>query len=215
MILLTAILAPYRAWGNDASWPTPKEIAPPDGNTLFLTTEATGTQNYICLPSQTAGSTTWTLMAPQATLSWVLPRLFERQVATHFLSPVPDTRPSATFTEAGCSISNELNEVNCPSWQSSLDSSIVWGGKVGSIAAGSDPSCPNTGAIPCLLLKAVRTKGMHHDGGILTKTTFIQRLHTRGGSAPTAACEVGERALVPYTAEYLFFQGAEDLTGSK
>jgi hypothetical protein len=43
-------------------------------------------------------------------------------------------------------------------WQSSFDSSEVWGNKLASIPAGSDPSCPNSGAIPCLLLQAIALK---------------------------------------------------------
>jgi hypothetical protein len=46
----------------------------------------------------------------------------------------------------------------------------------------------------------------------LLKTTFIQRLRTSGGIAPPAAAcsqpaHVGARALVPYTADYIFLRG--------
>ena len=48
-------------------------------------------------------------------------------------------------------------------------------------------------------------------GKILTKTTFIQRLNTKGGSAPAEGCsifaDVGKQTLVPYTADYYFFRG--------
>jgi len=47
-------------------------------------------------------------------------------------------------------------------------------------------------------------------GRSLTKTTFIQRLNTNGGSAPATGCalpgEVGHQALVPYSADYYFFR---------
>ena len=42
-------------------------------------------------------------------------------------------------------------------------------------------------------------------GQILAKTTFVQRLNTRGGAAPTSICTVGQAQLVPYTADYVFF----------
>jgi hypothetical protein len=48
--------------------------------------------------------------------------------------------------------------------------------------------------------------------GILTNTTYIQRLNTTGGSAPTTgsptcavSTDVGHQVLVPYTADYYFY----------
>jgi len=49
----------------------------------------------------------------------------------------------------------------------------------------------------------------------LAKTTFIQRLNTRGGSAPVdntgclSAGDVGHQLLVPYQADYFFYRAAE------
>ena len=44
----------------------------------------------------------------------------------------------------------------------------------------------------------------------MIKTTFVQRLNTKGGSAPADGClvssDVGKQALVPYTADYYFFR---------
>ena len=180
----------------------PPEITPPTGNVLFLTAHAIGTQNYICLPSTSGGSNTWVFFSPQATLSVTLRGRFTQQVVTHFLSPVPGLNSSAP---PACTLSSETNEVDCPTWQSSQDSSAVWGGRVGSITAGSDASCPNTGAIPCLLLRAVATRRGQNDSGLLTKTTYIQRLNTTGGAAPAASCRIGDQALVPYQADYSFF----------
>jgi len=182
--------------------PAPPEITPPTGNALFLTTHAVGTQNYICLPSTSGGNNTWVFFAPQATVSVTLPGRFSQQVATHFLSPAPGVSSSAP---PACTLSSETNEVNCPTWQSSLDSSAVWGARVAGVTAGTDASCPNTGAIPCLLLKAVATRRGQNDFGLLTKTTYIQRLNTTGGAAPTASCKVGDQALVPYQADYSFY----------
>ena len=48
-------------------------------------------------------------------------------------------------------------------------------------------------------------------GDTLTKTTFIQRLNTSGGVAPSTGCassaDVGKQAFVPYTADYFFYTG--------
>lgn len=75
-------------------------------------------------------------------------------------------------------------------WQSSFDSSKVWAQKFTSITAGSDTSCPNAGAIDCLLLQSIRSQEGPTGGKLLTKTTFIQRLNTKGDlhPLPTAWC---------------------------
>jgi hypothetical protein len=49
---------------------------------------------------------------------------------------------------------------------------------------------------------------------MLTKTTFIQRLNTSGGVAPAAstcatAADVGKKALVPYSADYVFYNASK------
>jgi len=47
---------------------------------------------------------------------------------------------------------------------------------------------------------------------VLTKTTFIQRLNTTGGLAPSTGCtspaDIGHLAFVPYTADYFFYKKA-------
>ena len=89
---------------------------------------------------------------------------------------------------------------------------MQWGTpSAASIPAGSDlASCPNTGSIACLLLESIGSEAGPTGGTFLSKTTFIQRLNTNGGSAPTAGCsiasDVGNQALVPYTADYVFFR---------
>jgi hypothetical protein len=62
---------------------------------------------------------------------------------------------------------------------------------------------PDPAAIPWLLLGAVEPQGP----GIFHQVTFIQRVNTEGGKAPTdAGTVVGEVAYVPYTAEYFFYR---------
>ena len=46
-------------------------------------------------------------------------------------------------------------------------------------------------------------------GDTLTKTSFIQRVNTAGGLAPSDGCsrleDVGAKAFQPYTADYFFY----------
>ena len=183
---------------------TPAIITPPAGNSAFLVGHAFGTQGYVCLPTGVGASTaSWTVKGarPEATLFLSFYGQ-DFQIVTHFLSP--DTNP------------NEAAPSPLPfgsaTWQSSFDSSKVWAQVLhaNTIPAGSDPSCPNNGAIACLLLQSIGSQEGPTGGKALSKTTFIQRLNTKGGSAPTDGCftsaDVGNQALVPYTADYYFFR---------
>jgi hypothetical protein len=80
-----------------------------------------------------------------------------------------------------------------PSWESTRDGSLVTGTAVASL--------PVTGSIPQLLLQAASRRGT----GIFGAVTYIQRLNTSGGAAPTTACVAGQTRGVPYTAEYRFY----------
>ena len=177
--------------------PVPTVIQVPAGNKAFFEGHAVGTQNYSCLPSSTGVA--WTLFGPQATL-------FDddvKQVMTHFLSPNP-------FDNAGAGMPRAT-------WQHSRDTSTVWGLLVPG-ASSTDPHFVAPGAIPWLLLQVVGAQDGPAGGDKLTPTTYIQRLNTSGGVAPSTGCtlstDVGKRALVPYTADYFFFRhlgtGADD-----
>jgi hypothetical protein len=80
-----------------------------------------------------------------------------------------------------------------PSWESIRDGSLV--------EAATVASSPVAGAIPQLLLKATKTRG----SGIFGNVTYVQRLDTAGGLAPTTTCKDGQTQGVAYTADYLFF----------
>ena len=181
----------------------PDLITPPLGNSPFLVGHAKGTQGYVCLPSPSGPSWTVNNARPEATL---VTRAFGEpvQIITHFLSPVenPIIPPSPNPPRFGDA-----------TWQSSFDSSKVWAQKQHFITAGTDRSCPNSGAIDCLLLQVIGSAEGPAGGKSLTKTTFIQRLNTDGGSAPATGCalpgDVGKQALVPYSADYFFFRSDE------
>jgi hypothetical protein len=151
----------------------------------FLISHAVGTQNYICLPAA-AGGYAWVLFGPQATL------LDDEggQVMTHFLSANP--------VESG---------MPRPTWQHSRDTSSVWAALVKS---SSDPAYVAPNSIPWFLLRPVGTQAGPEGGARLTRTTAIQRVNTLGGLAPATGCsvatDVGRKALVPYSADYVFYR---------
>jgi hypothetical protein len=78
------------------------------------------------------------------------------------------------------------------------------------IASSDDADFVEPGAIPWLLLEVVGADGGPTGGHRLTETAYIQRVYTTGGLAPSTGCarprEVGQRALVPYTADYIFYK---------
>ena len=176
-------------------------LAPPPGNVPFLSAQATGTQDYVCLPAaDRSAGLAWRLLGPQAVLSASTPGR-QPDLAEHLLATVPG---SATAAAPGCIEAASGTQQYCPSWRSPTDGSTVWGEKSASVAAGNDPACPNKDSIACLLLKAVATGGVQ-PAGLFLRTTFVQRLGTSGGSAPDTACTAGQVALVPYRATYIFY----------
>jgi hypothetical protein len=183
--------------------PTPDAITPPAGNTAYAVGHAFGSQGYVCLPTATGG-TSWTVnpARPEATL---FVDVFGQpiQIITHFASI--DANPNGNAA-------NPVPLGGNATWQSSFDSSKVWAAvpsptKDHTVVAGTDPaSCPNSGAIPCLLLQSVGNQQGPTGGKFLAKATFVQRLNTKGGAAPTTACTVGQTQLQGYTADYFFYR---------
>lgn len=163
--------------------PVPDDITVPAGNKVFLVGHAVGTQNYVCLPS--GEDFKFTLFTPQATL-------FSddgKQVMTHYFSP------------------NALEgDTIRATWQDSRDTSTVLARATNS---SSDPNFVAPGAIAWVLLQRVGSQAGPDGGDALTGTTFVQRLSTTGGLAPSTGCEtsndVGHQAFVPYTADYFFY----------
>lgn len=175
--------------------PVPDNIQVPAGNKLFLVGHAVGTQNYVCVPSGTG--VRFVLFTPEATL-------FDGQeelLITHYFGPNPEevnTDPKVTSDHAIRA-----------AWQDSKDSSTVWA-KVNPGHSSTDPEFVEAGAIPWLLLTSVGHQDGPTGGDRLSGTTFIQRLNTHGGAAPSTGCtslaDLGNTAFVPYTTDYYFYK---------
>jgi hypothetical protein len=170
----------------------PQNLQVPSGNVAYLKGYATGTQNYVCAPGTNGPA--WKFLGPQATLFLTFPWINgegQQQIATHFLSLNPADGKTG------------------PTWQHSLDTSAVWG-KV--IANSTDPNFVKPGAIPWLLLQVAGMQRGPMGGSALVRTTYIQRLNTSGGTAPSTGCsesDYGTFLLVPYTTDYFFYKAAD------
>lgn len=104
--------------------------------------------------------------------------------------------PDAVLTDA--SGKRAIKHFAGPTWQANDGSKVV-----GEIAARAD--APGGQAIPWLLLKAKS----HEGTGEFAAVTYVQRIDTKGGLAPTSGCDsehVGEEQKVPYTAAYIFYK---------
>ncbi len=179
--------------------PVDPQIRVPTGNKVFLVGHATGTQNYVCLPSGSGFA--WILFTPEATL-------FGEdggKIISHNFSPNP-FEPNANPR-----VVSPIGTIRA-TWQY-RDTSTVWAklhqnrdGTPGSVIVDQD-------AIAWLLLDAVGTQNGPTGGDVLKKTTFVQRLSTTGGLAPSTGCssltDVGKQAFIPYTADYFFYQKAD------
>lgn len=195
VVVALTVSEPRGAWARDVTAPSvPANIQVPAGNKAFLVGHAVGTQDYICLPCPNpitsaatcpASGFAFALITPQATLFDDV----NKQVTTHFFSPNPVEKGTIR-----------------PTWQDSLDTSTVW---AKADASSSDSAFVAPGAIPWLLIAVVGAKNGPGGGDTLTSTTFIQRLNTSGGVAPStckSSSEVGKEAFVPYKADYFFYK---------
>jgi len=199
--LACAFATVTNAAAQNANFPdVPDKLKPPVGNTAFFIAHAFGSQGYTCLPT-TNGSAAWNPNArPEATL---FVKVFGQlvQVITHFTSINANPKD---FVPKPVPLSGNAT------WQSSFDSSRVWAQKVAGVSPAADlQSCTNTGSIDCLLLQSVGNQEGPTGGKFLANVTFVQRVNTRGGSAPTTACTVGQTQLQGYEADYVFFHGQE------
>jgi len=183
MVFTLALAQPARA-DRITVPPVPPDLTAPVNTRVFFVGHATGTQNYVCLPSGT--SFAWTLFTPQATLF----ADNQQQAITHFFSLNPD--------EPG---------VIRAAWENSQDTSTVWAQVT---QPSTDPRFVAPGAVAWLLLHVVGREPGPTGGTKLLRTTDIQRLNTEGGVAPPTGCsaakDVGAKAFVPYKADYFFYE---------
>lgn len=177
----------------------PDNIQIPAGNKLFFVGHAVGTQNYICLPSGTG--VRFVLFTPQATL-------FDDngdQLTTHYFNP----NPFEMNTDPKVLGDHPIRAA----WQDSKDSSTVWG-QVKPGNSSTDPNFVEPGAIPWLLVTIVGRQDGPTGGDRLSGTTFVQRLNTHGGLAPSTGCtalaDLGNLTFVPYTTDYYFYKSTRD-----
>ncbi|MFD8222168.1 DUF3455 domain-containing protein [Streptomyces sp. NPDC059697] len=84
-----------------------------------------------------------------------------------------------------------------PVWVSTVDGSAV--------NATAIANSPKTGTIPELLLQSTATRGT----GVFAGVSYVQRLDTHGGVAPTTACTGTDQISVRYSATYAFYKPAE------
>lgn len=176
----------------------PDNIQVPDGNKLFLVGHAVGTQNYVCVPSGTG--VRFVLFTPEATL-------FDEegeQLSTHYFGPNPEEANTDPRVIADHAIR--------AAWQDSRDSSTAWG-QVKPGNSSTDPAYVEPGAIPWLLVTIVGRQNGPNGGDRLSGTTFIQRLNTHGGAAPSTGCtsteDIGKTAFMPYTTDYYFYKSGK------
>jgi hypothetical protein len=186
---------PQPAHADHVTPPDVPDRLVPKGATPFLVGHAVGTQNYICLPS--GAGFKFVLFTPEATLF----RDNEKQIITHYFSPNLSPIPP------------EIEGTIRATWQDSHDTSTVWAAATQTATTATDPKFVKPGAVAWLLLQVVGSQSGPIGSNKLTPTTFIQRINTSGGLAPSTGCDsladVGREAFQPYTADYFFYTGGE------
>jgi hypothetical protein len=88
-----------------------------------------------------------------------------------------------------------------PTWTSKDGSSVI-----GKKVAQADAPAADADAVPWLLLRADKTAGR----GVFDRITFVQRVETKHGKAPSAKCDAGTKGAerrVDYSADYYFYVG--------
>jgi len=101
--------------------------------------------------------------------------------------------PAATLSDHGKPVGLHFKG---PIWVSTVDGSEVGAAPVATVN--------QNGAVPELLLKANQTQGE----GTFSRVTYVQRLRTQGGVAPSGTCPDGAQQALPYTAVYRFWMAS-------
>jgi Protein of unknown function (DUF3455) len=188
------IALPQGAHAQDLTPPSvPDTLKVPEGNEAYLIGHAFGTQDYVCAAS--GSGVAFVLTTPEAVL-------FDnpaRRVINHFFSPSPAEGGTVRAT-----------------WQSTRDSSVFWGKLVNAATFATDPGFVAPDAIAWLLLSRAGVLDGVGGGNTLSVATFVQRVNTVGGLAPSIGCnspaDLGKTAFVPYEADYVFFNNPTETT---
>jgi hypothetical protein len=186
------IALPQAAEARNLTPPSvPDRLQPPEGNQVFLIGHAFGTQDYVCTAS--GAGVAFVLTTPEAVL-------FDnpaRRIINHFFSPNPVEGGTIRAT-----------------WQSTRDSSVFWGAVNKSATFQTDPDFVAQDAIAWLLVSQTGVLDGVGGGDTLSKATFVQRVNTVGGLAPSVGCnspaDIGHTAFVPYEADYVFFKNSTE-----
>ena len=165
----------------------PAKLQVEEGNEAFLIGHAFGTQDYVCAAS--GSGVAFVLTTPEAVL-------FDNpahRVINHFFSPNPGEGGTIRAT-----------------WQSTRNSSVFWGKLEKTATFDTDPDFVAKDAIAWLLLSRAGVLEGSGNGDNLAAATFVQRVNTVGGLAPSIGCnspdDITKTAIVPYEADYVFYR---------
>ena len=193
--LAVAIALPAAAHADEVTPPpVPDGIEVTTGDVPFLVGHAIGTQNYVCLPS--GSGVAFTLFTPEATLF----NDNDKQIITHFFRPNPDQQNTNPALQA-------IGPIRA-AWQAG-DTSTIWG-QVNPGNSSLDARFVAANSVPWVKVTIVGREDGPTGGARIADSTFVQRLNTHGGVAPSTGCsssaDVGHLAFVPYTADYFFYR---------
>ena len=165
----------------------PDRLQVEEGNEAFLIGHAFGSQDYVCAAS--GSGVAFVLTTPEAVL-------FDNpahRVINHFFSPNPGEGGTIRAT-----------------WQSTRNSSVFWGKLEKTATFDTDPDFVAKDAIAWVLLSRAGVLEGSGNGDNLAAATFVQRVNTVGGLAPSIGCnspdDITKTAIVPYEADYVFYR---------
>jgi hypothetical protein len=170
--------------GGTTTLTVPPTLNVPAGATLKMHFHAMGDQIYTCTPSSTGGGG-GTGGAGGAGGGGT--------TTYSFVLKQPDAKLYDGDTQVATHGAG-------PNWTSIVDNSVVVGAKI------YQENSTTAGAIPWLLLRATS----HTGTGVFSDVTYVQRVNTVGGVAPTTGCDsttANTDTRVSYMADYYFYTG--------
>ena len=190
---------------------TPSEIAVPAGQKVAQTFLGHGTQNYACQEKADESGFEWTFKALQAELL----DSSEKKVGSHYAGPTweaPDGSKVVGEVRARAASKDSIPWLLL-SAKSNAGTGLRHFAEV--LSQGRNASRPK-GVATGRRFSRKWSQPKRSVGGamivknaLFSKVTFIQRLSTTGGLAPTTGCEaatVGSEAKMTYTALYVYFE---------